>query len=104
VVIIENKFTVKLGKSVINEFSYEVSRSEEITDEVLLRSTTKNGNREQVSVFKTDKTDEEIVVFYNQKYEEYEQKIDKAWFFLKSVPIVKFSKEFELFFGKPITK
>lgn len=103
--IVENKFEVMLGKSKINEFIFEVERSEENHQEVLLRSYTSNGSgKTQLLSFYTDKTDEEIIDFYNKKYEMYQAKIEKKWFFLKSVPIVKFGKELELFLGKPIKK
>lgn len=99
--IIKDQFSVTLGKSVINQFVYELERSEQNDREVFFRSYTTNGGRANPTMtFETEKTDEEIIAFFKEKHAFYSEKIAKKWFFLKSVPIVKFSKEIEIFLSK----
>lgn len=96
--IIKDKFTVTIGQHVINEFVYELERSEEKKTNVTLRHHTTSGGRDAVTkMFETDKTDEEIIEFFKRKHALYKEEISRKWFFLKSIPIVKFSKELEIF-------
>lgn len=99
--IIKDTFSVTIGQHVINEFVYEIERSKENEKEVSFCSYTTNSGKESARMtFETEKDDEEIIAFFKEKHAFYKEEIAKKWFFLKSVPIVKFSKEIEIFLSK----
>ncbi|PLS18842.1 hypothetical protein CVD28_00120 [Bacillus sp. M6-12] len=100
-VIVENAF--KMSKKLEGDMKYQVVRNWFDDKEVDVIVSAPNGTGgKRIEKYKTEKTDEEIREFFNQKFEEYQPKVDKMWFILKTIPLTKFDSEFDKFFEERI--
>ncbi|PLS19487.1 hypothetical protein CVD28_03460 [Bacillus sp. M6-12] len=80
-------------------FVYEVIRPEENSNEIHVTSYSKEMRvKEKTFKFITEKTDEEIKSYFDNKFKEYEEKLSKQNFIGSGKTLAKFGREFQLFF------